>query len=157
MSTQPKKKPPSDGPDENPKKNRGFVQFYENHLPHVRELITSNPVAAALFVFLTEKMDNRNALVCSTQVLCEVFEKSRATMERAIKYLRDHNYVFITKAGQTNVFHLNSRIVWKAWNSDKQYAEFHGMVLISKRENQDIDLEWQRMKHLKSVDPKAKS
>ena len=130
------------------KKNKGFVQMYERNIVYIRELIRENPLSAEIFLFLSEKMNTKNALVCPTQVLCEVFNKSRATIDRATKILRDHGYIFLTKAGQTSVYHLNPELVWKAWDSDKKYCEFQGNILISKSENQEIEVHWKKYKHL---------
>lgn len=125
--------------------NPRFVQMYEENIVYIRELIDKNPLAAKVFLFLSEKMDKLNAVVCPTQVLCEVFGKSRQTLERSIRFLRENGYVYTTKAGQTNVYHLNKDLVWKSWNTNKEYCEFQGTILVAKSENKDVALDIKKM------------
>ena len=56
------------------KPNANFVQFYRNEIGSIRELIKDEPKAASLFLFLSEKMDQENALIVSQETLSEYFE-----------------------------------------------------------------------------------
>ena len=57
------------------KPNANFVQFYRNEIGSIRELIKKDePKAASLFLFLSEKMDQENALIVSQETLSEYFE-----------------------------------------------------------------------------------
>ena len=51
-----------------------IVQFYRNEIGSIRELIKDEPKAASLFLFLSEKMDQENALIVSQETLSEYFE-----------------------------------------------------------------------------------
>lgn len=118
------------------KLNKNFIQFYEKNLSNIRVLVSKNPFACEIFLFLVEKMNNKNAIICPNKVLCETFNKSKKTVERAISHLKTHGYLHVTKAGQANVFHMNPEIVWKAWDTNKKYCEFEGQILIAKSDNQ---------------------
>ena len=115
--------------------NKNFVQFYEKNLATIRVLISKNPFACEVFLFLIEKMNNKNAIICPNKVLCETFNKSKKSVERAISHLKNNGYLHVTKAGQTNVYHMNPEIVWKAWDTNKKYCEFEGQILIAKSDN----------------------
>ena len=73
------------------KKNSDFVQLYRNHITEVRWLLKKNPLACEIFLFLLEHMDTSNALACSSALLEDYFEKSRTTIFRAIKVLKEKN------------------------------------------------------------------
>ena len=59
-------------------------------------------------------MDNYNALVCSYQVFQEALGYSRPTISKAIKLLRDHQYISTAKSGATNVYFINKNPYWNA-------------------------------------------
>jgi hypothetical protein len=130
------------------KNKEKFVQMYEDKMVHVRKLIRDFPLAAEVFLFLTEKMDQRNALVCPTQVLSDVFKKSRRQIDRVIKHLKDNDYLYITKVGNVNVYHMNKHIVWKSFEWAKEYCQFEGNILIARSENIEAETDYQKYKHL---------
>ena len=55
------------------KPNANFVQFYRNEIGSIRELIKDEPKAASLFLFLSEKMDQENALIVFTRNFVRIF------------------------------------------------------------------------------------
>ena len=120
-------------------KNGKFVQYDETNISFVRDLIKNNPVAADIFMFLSQHMNRKNAVACPSKVLEEITGKGRTTVSKAIKYLRGKGYICVAKMGTTNVYVLNPTIVWKAWRTNKPYCEFEGKMLISKSENQEIE------------------
>ncbi|HGJ5866396.1 MAG TPA: helix-turn-helix transcriptional regulator [Arsenophonus nasoniae] len=130
------------------RKNPPFIQLAESNIDAVRALVQSNPVAAEIFLFLSQFMNRKNAVVCSSKVLEEVTKKSRATVSRAISVLKTDGFVNVLKSGQTNVYILNPHVVWKAWRDKKAYCEFDGPILISKKENSHID------EIIKKINPK---
>lgn len=130
------------------KNKEKFVQMYEDKMVYVRQLIRDFPLAAEVFLFLTEKMDQRNALVCPTQVLSDVFKKSRRQLDRVIKHLKDNDYIYITKVGNVNVYHMNKHLVWKSFEWAKDYCQFEGNILIAKSENSELETEYKKYKHL---------
>lgn len=121
------------------RKNGSFVQYDESNLTIVRDLIKKNPVAADIFMFLSQHMNRQNAIVCPSKVLEEITGKARTTVSNAIKLLKDEHYVCTLKSGTTNVYVLNPSLVWKAWRTGKPYCEFDGKIFISKSENAEIE------------------
>lgn len=130
------------------KKNPPFIQLAESNIDSVRALVQTNPVAAEVFLFLSQYMNRKNAVVCSSKVLEEVTNKSRPTVSRAISVLKTKGFINVLKSGQTNVYILNPHVVWKAWRNQKGYCEFEGPILLSKSENRDIE------EIIKKVNPK---
>lgn len=119
------------------KKNSDFVQLYRNHITEVRWLLKKNPLACEIFLFLLEHMDTSNALACSSALLEDYFGKSRTTIFRAIKVLKEEGFVHTLKLGTSNVYIVNQDIAWSSWNNKKEYCKFEGKILVSRKENKD--------------------
>lgn len=119
------------------RKNSDFVQLYRNHITELRWLMRKNPLSADIFLFIVEHMDTSNALACSSTILEDYFEKSRSTISRALKVLREEGFIHVMKMGTCNVYVANQDIVWSSWNNKKEYCKFEGKILISRKENKD--------------------
>ena len=119
------------------RKNRNFVQFYRTNMPELRWLSETNGLAFSILLFVIEHMDNRNALACSYAILEDYFEKSRTTIYRAVKLLEDNGFVSILKMGNSNVYIVNSEVAWSSWGNQKEYCQFDGKILVSRKENKD--------------------
>ena len=94
-------------------------------------LVANSPAAYRIFKFLIANMDNYNAVICSYKVMQEKFGYSKATIERAIKVLKEHQYVGIAKSGTSNVYLINKHLSWNSWGTNYAYAEFDARVIIS--------------------------
>lgn len=139
---------------EEARKNRNFVQFYRNHMPEFSCLIELNPLAARIFFFFMEHMDNLNALVCSYAVLEDALGVSRATVARALKTLKDYGFIDTLKLGNASVYVLNQKVVWSSWDNQKKYCKFDGKIIISQRENKDynINLQVEKIKTIRNTE-----
>lgn len=115
-------------------KNPNFVQLNKSNLPAVAFLSSENGLAAGIYFFLTERMNNHNAVACSYQVLQEYFNASKTSVYNAIKLLKDKKFFEISKMGNTNVYHLNTKIVWQKGFNAREFAEFSATVVLSKEE-----------------------
>lgn len=135
---------------ENEKKNTNFVQLYRNNMYEIRWLISNHPTAADLLFFLMEHMDHYNAIAASTKVLEERLGKSRSTISRAIKVLKDNGYIGVLKMGTANVYVIQPDLAWTSWDNKKQYCKFTGNMLVSRKENMEYyDMQFsQKTKHV---------
>lgn len=134
MSTETQEKEPK--PKE-AKQNPPFVQIYKQNMAEVRWLINHSPFASEVLFFIMEHMDQKNALAVSTQVLMDYFDKSRSTISRAIKVLKENGYIGVLKLGTANVYVVNHEVAWTSWDNQKQYSKFDGNILVSRKENKD--------------------
>lgn len=132
---------------EEARKNSNFVQLYRSEIKNLRTLMSKDANAAKLFLFLTEHMGKTNAIVCSYKVLEEAMNTSRSTVYRAVKTLKELNYLKVVKIGNANVYHLNSDVVWRSWNNGKKYAELSGKILIAESEQTEIEVEVESVDH----------
>lgn len=101
-----------------------------------RAIIKESPIAAQVWDFLIEKADKHNAVVCSSKVLEEALGYCRASISKAVKVLKDMNFIDVKKSSTTNVYLLNKQLVWKSWGKNYKYAEFDAKVIISESEQE---------------------
>lgn len=97
-------------------------------------LVANSPTAYRIFKFLIANMDKYNAVICSYKVIQQVFGYSQATVKRAIKVLKEHNYVGVVKSGTSNVYTINKHLYWNSWGTNYEYAEFDARVIITSSE-----------------------
>ena len=122
---------------EKSKKNRNFVQLYRDNMPELRWLMAKSGIASSILFFILEHMDNKNALACSYSVFEDYFEVSRTTIYRAIKLLEENGFIDVLKMGTSNVYVVNTDVAWSSWENQKQFAQFEGKMLVSRKENKD--------------------
>ena len=119
--------------------NSNFVQLSRAYLAQMRNLARKNPVAHEILYYLVENMGRTtNAIVCSYKTLCEVTGVSRPTVGRAIKTLKDDNWVDVVKTGNASAYCVNERVFWQAGRNQRQYAVFSATV-IAAASDQDSD------------------
>src|SRR5450759_300706 len=117
----------------------GFVQLYRDYMPMIRRLMMINPMAAQVFLFLAENMDTSNAVACSMRVLEESFGVSRQTISKAVRDLRELEFVKIYKMGASNVYTMNANVVWNSWTDGREFAVFKANIMVAASE-QDKEL-----------------
>ncbi len=133
------------------KKKCGFTDFHQVNNAHKNKrvkMIMENHIAAAIFEFLASAMDDYNAVVCSYTVLQEALGMSKATIQRAVAYLKDNDFVYVAKSGTTNVYILNPELVWNSWGTNREYCKFPANVIISQTENKELQIKTTKEKKL---------
>lgn len=125
---------------DNDGKNVDFVQLSRRYLRNWRELIKTNALAAEIMMFLVEKATTRgnttNAIVCSYKVLEEISGYSRPSVARAIRVLKDGNWIQAVKIGNAHAYALNEKVVWREANNKRQYAIFSATVVSAASEQE---------------------
>ena len=122
---------------EDTKKNTDFVQLYRKHMSEIRWLARTNALACEIFLFIIEHMDRTNALACSYSVLEDYTGKSKSSVTRAIKVLRENGFLSILKMGNCNVYVINQEVAWTSYGENKDFCKFNGNIIVSKKENKD--------------------
>ncbi len=118
-----------------------FSNWYQVNKEYYKQkdwLIAKNPTAYRIFEFLVHQMDHYNAVVCSYRVLQETFNISQSTVTRAIKLLREKQFIDVYKSGTSNVYAINKNIVWNSWGSNYRYAKFGANVILSESEQKEM-------------------
>lgn len=116
-------------------KNRDFVQLYRDNIDNITDIAFKNVQAYKLLMLLIKHMDGTNSLCVSTVALSEILGCGRATVFRAIKYLKENGWVCVLKTGNSNVYIVNPDVAWTSYGNQKQYCKFQTNVLLSSTEN----------------------
>jgi len=115
--------------------NYNFVQVSLGYMKQMRHLARKSPLAHEILYYLVEHMGRTtNAVVVSYFTLCEVMEVSRPTIGRAIKVLKDDNWIDAVKIGNTTAYCVNARVFWQAARNQKKYAIFQATIIASESE-----------------------
>lgn len=101
-----------------------WLQFNLDMMPQWISLNSDHPSAVNAFLFIIAEMDGYNNLMCSQRVICDAIGVSLSTVTKALVFLKKRKFLKTTKWGNTNVYHVNSEIIWKSWGANKVYAEF---------------------------------
>ncbi|BDM66276.1 hypothetical protein NFHSH190041_37280 (plasmid) [Shewanella sp. NFH-SH190041] len=122
--------------------NYNFVQLSRNYLKEMRTLARKSPIAHEILYYLVEHMGRTtNAVVCSRKVLAEITGSSVATVGRAIRVLKDDNWIDTIKIGTANAYCVNERVFWQAARNQRQYAIFSATVIAAASEQESNYLE----------------
>lgn len=117
--------------------NFNFVQLSRSYLHQMRKLARKSPIAHEILYYLVEHMGRTtNAVVCSYTTLCEVTGVSRPTVGRAIKLLKDDNWIDTIKIGNSSAYCVNERAFWQAGRNQRKYAIFSATVIASASEQE---------------------
>ena len=136
--------------EDEPIKNVNFVQIDRRIMQAHRELMFSSPGAAIVLSVLTEHMDKSNGIVISYSTLQELTNYSRAAVGRAIKKLKEDQWIQVIKVGTASVYVVNSRAFWTANAKGKHYSRFHATVVASASE-QSVGIEKLKALQLRQV------
>lgn len=125
---------------------RKWVQMNKDAYKAEDWLMSKSPIAYRIFKFLINNMDSYNAVMCSQTVIQEQFDVSRPTVSRAIKLLRDKQYIDVYKSGTSNVYTVNKQIAWNSWGNNYKHGKFSANIIISETE-QDKEVKLKIEKH----------
>src|SRR5690625_1474133 len=89
---------------------RSWVQMNKDAYKAEEWVMSKSPIAYRIFKFLIKNMDSYNAVMCSQTVLQEQFNVSRVTITRAIKLLKEKQYINVYKSEKTNNYADNKQI-----------------------------------------------
>lgn len=135
--------------------NYNFVQVQKSHMKQWRALIQKQPLAAEIMFYFMEVMGkNSNAVVCSYKTIQEVTGYSRPSVGRAIKTLKDMNWIDTVRVGSATAYAVNERIAWQSKKNNRKYAVFSATVIASESEQRGaISIDQPKLKHLPFASP----
>ena len=123
------------------KKNKDFVQVYEKGFQRISSLISKNPSAAKLYVFLANHIEpGTGAVVAFQELLAEELGVSTRTIRRLSKALEEEGAIIHIRLGGGSIYAycLNLTEVWKSWNTSKKHPAFNTKTLVRQKDNDDI-------------------
>ena len=116
----------------------GWLQFEKKGLQELQKLAIRSPAAMGTLLYLVNNMSRSNALVVSQTAIAAGIGAKRESVNRALKYLREHNFIQSVKAGGATVYVVNSKVAWQG-NRGERYAAFGADVLaIEAEQEQDL-------------------
>jgi hypothetical protein len=77
--------------------------------------------------------------------MVERLGRSRQTISKAVNLLKEHGFLYVYKAGTTNVYTLNPEIAWKNHGDKVVYSRFPANVMLSLSE-QEPSVKYQQLK-----------
>jgi uncharacterized protein with GYD domain len=134
-----------DEAEDRKKRNYNFVQLEKRAFKELRELAKRSASAFQLIMVMGEKMNRQNALVCSYDTLTKITGMSRATIVRAIKTLREEQWIQVIKVGSANAYVINSRVFWQS-HGDKKMTSFHASIVATSDEQDEPVENWEGVK-----------
>lgn len=99
-------------------------------------LMGKSPIAYRILRFLMTNMDSYNAVMCSYQVMQEQFKVSKTTITRAIRLLKEKQYIDVYKSGTSNIYAINKQIAWNSWGNNFKYGKFGANIILSESEQE---------------------
>ena len=119
--------------------NSNFIQLNRSYMREMRGLARRSPVGMQILLYLTENMGiGTNAVICSYKTLQEITILSRTSVAKAIKVLKDDNWIDAIKIGNATAYCVNERAFWQSGKHQRKYAKFSATVIASESE-QDSD------------------
>lgn len=106
----------------------GWLQFEKKAIGELQKLSMKSPAAMGALMYLVNHMSRSNALVVSQAAIAEGIGATRQTVNGAIRYLAQHNFIQIVKAGGATVYVVNSRVAWQG-ERGARFAAFGADVI----------------------------
>jgi len=134
-------------------KKSSYQKWAQLNLDYTRELMDlslKNGLSHALLYFLVEQMDELNAVMVSSKVLEEYTGKSRQTISRALKVLKDKGFIAVYKSGSSNVYSINDKIYWKTYGDKRKFSKFPANVILSASEQEPLPKKFETIKKVKT-------
>lgn len=117
----------------------GWLQFEKKGLKELQKLAMRSPAAMATLMYFVNHMSRSNALVVSQTAIAKELATSRETVNKAIRLLKEHNFVEAVKAGGTTIYVVNARVAWQGKRGDR-FAHFGADVIaIEEEQSEPID------------------
>lgn len=126
-------------------KNMDFVQLARSEMRELAELGERNPLSLKLFMALGQLMNKQNAVMISSKAMQKLFGKSKSTVDRAVRVLKEEQWIKVVKIGTANAYVLNPNILWTDRNDKKGLIEFNAKI-VTTLDEQEKDLRAQLKK-----------
>lgn len=131
------------------RKNVNFVQISRNSMAELRRLQMQDQFAAYLLFLFAEKANKQNAVMMSIHTIVQITGKTKRTVLRAIKKLRDERWIQVIKVGTANAYVLNSVVFWSDY-AYRKYTTF-GATIVASQDEQVENWDGVQLKHFPFV------
>lgn len=115
-----------------------FYQINKKNSHFLTDMSVENPKALGVLLFIYEQMDNLNSVSFSYKVIQERLHIGRTTASNCVKYLREHGFIYVYKAGTTNVYVSNPEMSWQTYGNRVAQCKFPTNVILSLSEQEKM-------------------
>lgn len=116
--------------------NSDFVQLSKIYMDETVDLANRAPAAFTVLMALVKQMNKVNSVMISNESLEKICGISNSTVKRAIKILREQQWIDVLKIGTSNVYRVNSNVFWQD-RADGKWASFQAQVVLNFDEQDD--------------------
>jgi hypothetical protein len=117
----------------------GWLQLEKKAAQELQRLIQASPTAASTLMYMVNNMSRSNALVVSQQAIANDIKAKRESVNRAIRYLTEHNFIQVIKAAGASVYVVNSRVMWQGVRGERYAAFGADIVAIESEQSTNLD------------------
>lgn len=117
----------------------GWLQFEKKALKELQDLAMRSPASMGTLMYMINRMSRSNALVVSQQAIAVELKTSRQTVNGAIRFLVDHNFIQVIKAGGSSVYVVNSRVAWQGERGARYAAFGADVIALESEQTGEID------------------
>ena len=110
--------------------NSDFVQLSKIYMDETVSLANHAPAAFMVLMTLVKQMNKVNSVMISNESLERICGVSNSTIKRAIKILREQQWIDVLKVGTSNVYRVNSNVFWQD-RADGKWASFQAQVVLN--------------------------
>ena len=110
--------------------NSDFVQLSKIYMDETVSLANHAPAAFMVLMTLVKQMNKANSVMISNESLERICGVSNSTIKRAIKILREQQWIDVLKVGTSNVYRVNSNVFWQD-RADGKWASFQAQVVLN--------------------------
>lgn len=118
----------------------GWLQLEKKAAQELQKLIQASPTAASTLMYMVNHMSRSNALVVSQAAIAKGIGAKRESVNRAVRYLVEHNFIQVIKAAGASVYVVNSRVMWQG-NRGERYAAFGADIVAIESEQDPATIE----------------
>ena len=118
----------------------GWLQLEKKAAQELQRLIQASPTAASTLMYMVNNMSRSNALVVSQQAIANGIGAKRESVNRAVRYLVEHNFIQVIKAAGASVYVVNSRVMWQS-NRGERYAAFGADIVAIESEQDPVTMD----------------
>lgn len=124
-----------------PRPPASFVQIERSALLPWERLIATDAIAARLVMLLMRKMNRRNAIVISQATLAKMLDVTTRTVQRALKLLRESNWIQQVKVGNMTVIVVSHAVAWTDSRELRgRFSAFEALVVASADEQDEATM-----------------
>lgn len=110
--------------------NAGFVQVSKMYIAEMKELGRYAQSASQILWTLIEEMNKQNSVMISVPSLSLLTNMSQSSVKRALSLLREQQWIEVLKIGTSNVYRVNSQVVWQD-RADGKWASFDARLVVN--------------------------